>query len=87
MLARISSVYLHLDTEDNRFAKSIAEDGRSYSDELFDKAHNLMTRHGIQSQANLAAFTVLREKVYLNQVLFVADFLNIFDDFVFWYTD
>nr|VZI35463.1 unnamed protein product [Spirometra erinaceieuropaei] len=63
LLAHITAIYVHLDTPDNRFATSIAEDERSYSPQLFTKAHNLMTRHGIQTPDYLAGFSALTEKV------------------------
>ncbi|VDD74246.1 unnamed protein product [Mesocestoides corti] len=63
LLSRIIAIYTHLDTDDDRFATSIADDERSYSPELFTATQELVARHGIQSPEKLAQFSALSEKV------------------------
>ncbi|XP_071021382.1 ubiquitin conjugation factor E4 B isoform X2 [Oncorhynchus clarkii lewisi] len=61
LLDQLTDIYLQLDCA--RFAKAIADDQRSYSQELFEEVISKMTKAGIKSTIAIEKFKLLSEKV------------------------
>ncbi|KAJ3586663.1 hypothetical protein NHX12_013059 [Muraenolepis orangiensis] len=61
LLDQLTDIYLQLDCA--RFAKAIADDQRSYSQELFEEVISKMKKAGIKSTIAIEKFKLLSEKV------------------------
>ncbi|XP_071146874.1 ubiquitin conjugation factor E4 B-like isoform X2 [Mytilus edulis] len=61
LLDSLTDIYLHLDCDD--FAKTIANDERSYKKELFDDAIGRMRRARIKTEQEIDKFRKLQDKV------------------------
>ncbi|KAF9454682.1 hypothetical protein P691DRAFT_804031 [Macrolepiota fuliginosa MF-IS2] len=62
LLSDIIDVFLNLSTQE-AFTKAVANDGRSYSKELFEQAARIATRRGIKTETEIEPFRLFIQKV------------------------
>lgn len=62
LLSEIVDVYLNL-REKRSFIEAVARDGRSYKPANFEKASGILSKWGLKSSEDLAAWATLREKI------------------------
>jgi len=59
LLSEFIEIYLNLGVSES-FVEAVAGDGRSYKPENFDRASRILTRHGLRSAEDMAAWEKLK---------------------------
>lgn len=61
LLRDIIDIFVNLSTQEE-FIRAVANDGRSYSRELFERAANIVTGRGIKTETDIAPFRLFIQK-------------------------
>ena len=82
LLAAVAQVYLNLSQEAN-FIRAVADDGRSYSKELFEKFARILKNRAIMTDAEVTEVVAFTQKVEdMRATIAIEDEREIPDDFL-----
>ena len=82
LLAAVAQVYLNLSQEPN-FIRAVADDGRSYSKELFEKFARILKNRAIMTEAEVAEVIAFTQKVEdMRATIAIEDEREIPDEFL-----